>query len=332
MRTNTLGKKIIAAITIALFPQIECGAEIYQWTDDSGAMHFSEKKPENIIAEEISEALRDKINIIEADKKLNIESYKVPDRKKIEKVIVKIELVDYQLSTELRKIIRSKVKLIYRAYVQWFGWDRKPSRPIKIKIFGRYADFEAYQQGQRGGHVTNRSHYSPSRNEVVMLGTEFSDTTLKVLFHECSHAIFHMQMASGVKWINEGLAEVFESVKPNGKGVKVGFDKAWAEIIKHQLREGSLRTFREYMNIPSSEWRTESARVERSYYIIAWSMMRFLVATEPGAEALAKVITTSKDRPLSKTGKLAENFDGYYPGGIGKLDADWKRWIGQLRI
>jgi len=91
MRTNTLGKKIIAAITIALFCQFECGAEIYQWTDDSGAMHFSEKKPENIIAEEISEALKDKINIIKADKKLNLESYKVPDRKKIEKVIVKIE-------------------------------------------------------------------------------------------------------------------------------------------------------------------------------------------------------------------------------------------------
>lgn len=309
-------------------------AEIYKWVDENGDTHFSEEKPENIESEETSDQLENRINIIEIGETPDIDFYIPPERNKSMKVDIKIELVDYQLTPKLREIIQNRVKIIYRAYVQWFGWDPQPNRPIKIKIFGNYIDFEKYQIEKQQGHVTNRSHYSPSRREVVMLGTEFTDATLSVLFHECSHAIFHMEVASGPKWINEGLAEVFEFSKAQRNKVKVGYNKEWVEIIKHKLREGSLLSFKEYLNIPSRGWSEESARVERSYYTVAWSMMRFLVSTEQGKNSLKKDIIDIKDRknnPWWQKGRLTEIFDKHYPGGIGKLDADWRKWIGKLK-
>lgn len=331
IKVNTMNNQYI--LFVLFFIHNNSYAEIYKWVDENGSTHFSEKKPENRESEETSAQLKDRINIFESEEIPEFDFYKSPERNKSTKVDIKIELVDYQLTPELRNIIQHRVKIIYRAYVQWFGWNPQPSRPIKIKIFGNYIDFEKYQIEKREGHVTNRSHYSPSRKEVVMLGTEFTDATLSVLFHECSHAIFHMEVAHGPKWINEGLAEVFESSKAQRDKVKVGYDKEWTEIIKHKLREGSLLSFKEYLNISSNGWREESARVERSYYTVAWSMMRFLVSSEQGIAALKNDINDIKLRknpPWWQKDRLVEIFAEHYPGGIDKLDADWRNWISKL--
>lgn len=306
-------------------------AEIYKWVDERGQTHYAEEPPEAVAAEEISERLKENENYIKFKEVGDIQFYIPPPRVKATNVKIDIQLVKYQLAPATRKIIQRQVKNIYQAYVEWFGWEPQPARAITIKIFGDYNDFEKYQIDKKNGHVTSRSHYSPARKEVVMLGTEFTSATLNVLYHEASHAILDMEMRSSAKWINEGLAETFEFIVSQNGRVGVRSNKAWVEINKQKLNEGSLLHIREYLAISNQQWRSSPAQVERTYYIVAWSMMRFMVSSGEGVEALKKIMQASKRTPWWQKGRLIKLFAANYPGGINKLDSDWRKWIRSAR-
>ena len=309
-----------------------CQGEIYKWTDAHGVTHYGEKQPEDIKSEEITEKLKDTVNFIEFNKNVVIDYYKPRTRSRPANITINIKLVDYQIDPETRNKIRSRVKNIYQAYHRWFGWNAQPSLPVTIKIFGDFTAFEKYQAGEKYAHITSRSHYSPRRREVVMLGTEFTQATLEVLFHEVSHAIIHMEMKTIPKWINEGLSEVFEKITSDNGHIGVGINEAWIETVQHKLREGSLRSFRDYLSISNIQWSNESTRVELSYYMVAWSMMRFLLSSPQGVDTLRQVISACKKQPWWQKGKLAGLFAESYPGGITKLDYDWRKWINSAKI
>ena len=303
-------------------------AEIYKWVDEQGVTHYDEKPSQAQDAEEISEKLKRTGNVIKFNIQGDIEFYKPPQRARPALVNVEIELIDYQLAPGKAKEIDEKVGAIYQIYSRWFGWDPRPKRAINIKIFGNYAAFEKYQKDVLGNqYVMNRSHYILARHEILMLGTEFDNNTMRTLLHESSHAILHMELNRIPKWINEGLAEVFEYIHANGSDIRIGYNRGWLDLIKHKQREGSLRSFEENLMVSDLTWHNESARVERSYYNIAWSMMRFMLSTQEGITTMRQTMATCKKTLCWQSAQIVELFGQSYPGGIKQIDEDWRQWI-----
>ncbi len=319
-------KKLFVPLILLLVP-IELQAEIYRWVDANGKVHFSEQAPVAQRAEEITERL-DKIgNFLEFAEVVDVGRYNPPADYKASDVEVKIELVDYQLGSGEYRKIRDTVSGIYEAYSRWFGWPRKPDRPVVIKIFGKFDAFEQYQKEENNGHSTTRSHYSATRREVVMLGTEFKGATLGVLFHEASHAVLAMKFKSAPNWINEGLAECFESIVVNRKKIRLRRNPTWLEKVKHKLREGSLQPIEQYLGISNKQWRESSLRVENAHYMVAWSIMSSLLSSQQGIDTLRSVLSNMQSKGWWREGQLVVIFADAYPGGIKKLDRDWRDWI-----
>ena len=306
-------------------------AEIYKWVDEQGVTHYSEKPSQEHAAEEVSEKLKKTANIVKFNIQGDIEFYKPPRRPKPALVNVEIELFDYQLAKGKAAEIDEKVGAIYQVYSRWFGWDPQPKRAINIKIFGTYDAFEKYQKEVLGyTQVLNRSHYIASRHEIVMIGTEFQNNTMRTLLHESSHAILHMELKRIPKWVNEGLAEVFEFIQANGSDIRVGYNRTWLELMKHKLQEGSLRSFEENLMVSDLTWHNESSRVERSYYNIAWSMMRFMLSTQEGITAMRQTMQTCKTTLCWQSAQIVELFAQSYPGGMPQIDEDWRQWIATI--
>jgi len=294
---------------------------------------FGEKKPRGANATEISEKLKRESNVVKFKELVEIDFHRASGKEIPISLDVQIKLVNFELSDAARKRVERQVRAIYKVYVNWFGWAHQASRPIVIKIFGKFKEFEDYQVKNSKFHVTNRSHYSNVRREVVMLGTEFEDATLGVLFHEVSHAIVHMGLRGTPSWINEGFSEIFESSTVKRGEIVFGYKLGWAEIMQHKLREGSLRPFGEYLAISNKEWRNSPARVEYTYYMIAGSMMHFLITSDDaGLKAIRAVINSGKLSPWWRPPSLPERFEQNYPGGLKKLDARWRSWIRGLAL
>ena len=319
----------IFLVSLLLCLSADAVAAIYKWVDDKGQTHFSETKPKDSKASDISQQLDEVGNIVEMEQSDPAAFKSTVQKTEKISLVVNIKSFDYPLTDQTKSRMRTQVRAVYRAYVDWFDWAPEAQYSVRIKIFGQYQAFIDYQQS-KSGSSTHRSHYSPARREVVMLGTEFSESTLGVLLHEVSHAIIHMESNATPKWIDEGLAEVFEYSRINRGRVKLGSDPEWVEKLKHQLSEGSLKPVAHYLEIPNNQWSKKSRRVERSYYTAAWGLMRFMTRNESNRALLLSILKTRKVNPWWQNPELVQRFDQNYPEGVGQLNSDWRNWIRRL--
>ncbi len=315
-------------LLLALWFSCACYAGVYKWVDDRGVTHYSAQNPKSVSADEVSEQLQRASSVIKAFKREVNQSSPPLERTVVPEVEVIIETVNYSLSHAMRGRIDTQLNAMYRAYVQWLGWDARPVRPITIRLFGKFKDFEQFQRAHRD-NVTHRSHYSSRHKEILMLGTEFGEATLSLLYHESSHAILDMRPGHYPKWINEGLAEVFAMSNSHEASIRLNYAAKWSQLMKHKLREGSLLSLEHYLALPNRAWGDESARVENSYYMISWALMRFLLSSEQGINSLRQIIAACRQQAWWQDDGLVKIFARHYPAGMQQLDADFRQWIQQ---
>jgi hypothetical protein len=305
-------------------------AQIYKWKDAEGRIHYGSQAPPGVDAVEVSGSLEEKVSVYNTapgakppatDAVADEPGAKQP----ASPVVIEIKLVEYELSRADERKIREEIQLIYRRYVEWLGWSPQPRHPVKVTIFGTVNAWNAVPKAMEQGRE-HQSHYDPRRREVLMHGDRFTDDTIGILRHEVSHAILHMELGNTPQWINEGIAEVFRSSGAVRGRLTVTPNPTWAEILKHKLREGSLEPWEKYIDIPFAEWRGESRRVEMSYYMIAWSMMGYLLSTPQGTKCL-RDLTTEARKVGFRT--LSKSFEKHC-GSVATLDTGWRRWIERL--
>jgi len=318
--------KYATLLTFLIFSHV-ASAKIYKWIDEDGNTHYGQQPISGVGQKDISQKIQQSSETVKFNR---VESTsKTPRKSNIDSqhLLINIKTIKYDIDSQTRKKIKRQIRAIHRSFMDWFDWNPPKSQKIRIKIFGKYKDFENYQIQHNGRFSTHRSHYNGKTREILMHGTEFKDATLGVLFHEASHAIIHMGVNHSPKWINEGLAEVFELSEVHRGVLKISNNKEWVERIKHKLREGSLLKFKEYINITTNSWHNSSRREERAYYYIAWSMMKFLLSNENRRIALKNIIHDTRRTAWWKNGELEKIFNTKYPGGINKLNRDWRKWI-----
>jgi hypothetical protein len=316
----------------ALMLCMGANAQVYKWTDKQGRVHYSDTAPKDIESEEVSERLRDAVStytpspLDTAVRPKPAIRYGTPEIE-IETaapVVVEIIPVEFELTRAEEQQIREEIEHMYRSYVELLGWSPRPRRPVKIRIFGRLAAWDAYPKTIEPA-LAHRSHYSSARGEVIMHGTRFNIDAIEILRHEVSHAIFHMEIGYAPQWIDEGLAEVFRTSGAGRGSSSVSPNRAGIEIAKMKIREGSLEPWARYVDIPFAEWRGESRVVETTYYRIASSMMSFLLSSPGGTACLRNVLAHSR---TSGFGVLSKTYEQHC-GDLKQLDADWRKWAGR---
>jgi hypothetical protein len=301
-------------------------AEVYKWKDAAGNTHYSDTKPpDGAAAEEVSERLENATSTYSTGKratKSRVHTEVEPLRPSV--VVMKIHQVDYQLARADEKKIRQEIELIYRRYVDWLDWDPRPLKPVSVRLFGSGASFDAYAKNfNREG--SRRSFYSSWGKEAVVYGSRWTEETLGILRHEVSHAIVDMELNGPPFWINEGLAEVFESSSAARGRLNVTANREWSGTLKLKVREGSLEPWGRYVDIDNDQWRRAGARTERSYYMIAWSMMSYLLSSQGGRRCLRDVMEQGRTRGFGALSKMFERHCG-----LNRLDREWREWITRL--
>jgi hypothetical protein len=126
---------------------------------------------------------------------------------------VEINLVNCKISdTEQKKI----EKLI--AYERMFCNEIFETRqnitvPVKINLYGKNKDYRLEKVKYNAPSPTG--FYVPEINEAfIMKASNF----IAVALHEASHSIFQFNYQKAPKWLNEGLAEFFETLDFDSEG------------------------------------------------------------------------------------------------------------------
>lgn len=214
-----------------------------------------------------------------------------------------------------------------RAYRQWESWIgeqalEKPS--IKLRFLGDAQQFQEIYGKPNGEQWTTTGFYRTRSNEVLILHTPpYRDQALGNAFHEVSHLITAWQLGATPPWLNEGLAEYYETLDVTPGSNDFLSSAAHLALLKTR---GSLG-IQEITQLTQLEWMQRDA--ERRY-ASAWALTAFLMASEEGTKTLARVIKHAYTQRCAARPDLTKVL-GTYPGGLSALESHWMSWLARQR-
>ncbi len=236
----------------------------------------------------------------------------------------------YEVDRATERRIWVAVSSIYRVYSDALGLKQEQLLRVKIRIFGRLDSYKKYQKKVSKTARSEAGFYSRRLREVVVWKNKSTEKMLRTIHHESSHFILRDKIPKCPKWLNEGLAEFYETCTINGPSMIIKPQDKKDARTKRSVRDMSIMPLKEYLALSNKEWTKLNRRAENPASTIAWSLVYFLMSSDTGIRAVRGVMH-SLSHEKSKTFSSVKAIDRAYPGGLVNLERDWHRWIPQKR-
>ena len=290
----------IAIALVLLSPLAQ--ASVYQWRDDQGRLHFSDKPP----ADEQSASL---YATAEPENRAGI---------------VEFQRVDFNLSEAADQQVREGLNAILSLYTSTLGLDVRGDVSVKLSLIESKQEFDRWLTARTGEPVGGlvSGVYVTATKEVAVWNWASEERVVQTILHESSHVILAQLAPRAPSWIHEGMAQYVQMLQAENGAIVIGPHPA-AERIRSWTRNGELVSLRTYLNLPEPQWRQMAHNQDAMPYSVAWATVYFLMSSQVGQQTLRRLL-----HDLEKNGQwpTAEAFDARYPGGLIKMDYDFFRW------
>lgn len=153
---------------------------------------------------------------------------------------------------------------------------RVTGRPIRVVVFDDARSFAAARQRASGRDLPNIGGYfisGPDADYIAVLAHR-NDAAFRPILHEFSHALIRQRNLNLPRWVNEGLAQVYETFEERGS----------REGILGRAPEERVRVLRATPPIPLADLisstagvRTDDANHTGMFYAQSWALMHCLM-------------------------------------------------------
>ena len=263
---------------------------------------------------------------------------------------IRVDVEDSVLPERQRAQIDAGTRRIYAQWRAWLGAAAGAGPPVKLRFVGDGERFAALWGKGADANWTLTGFYRMRSNEAVVLYTPaYRDSALASAFHEISHLVTAWYLGASPPWLNEGIAEYFETMyfendsladgpvdnPPFGNApVENRYSKniqaaaARARFNRSQAHLDLLRAqgpvpLGELMAITGRDW---TAAAAHRRYASAWSLIAFLMDSSAGRETLTALVRRAHAQRRAPAADLTPAL-ATYPGGRQALEAAWRRWM-----
>jgi hypothetical protein len=241
-------------------------------------------------------------------------------------------LHEYQLSARTEAAMNRVVSEALKKHEKLFAFKAAEDFHVRVRIFGRFADYEQYTRTNRHAQqfvknmqsLTNLGgYYSQREQQVVTWRQQHPSHLANTLLHEASHAILHSAFRRVPIWLSEGSATYFAYPRGIQDDRDVGsLQYRWAKL-NVLLRAKQLPAPRAILNWTDEEWMRQDPVLT---YTVAWSLFQLMMSTPQRQEGLQQYLREIQ-RLRRREVDLAEVFAPHYTGGLVQLEKDWHGWI-----
>lgn len=269
---------------------------VYSWVDDNGQTHMSDIPPKDHIAAvaDLSSSKQDF-------------TYTVIDD-------------GANLSITFQGQLSAGAKRIYDTWNFFLGEEKLRQTRITVRVIGGPARFDAFRKKVWPNSLPAGGFYSPSKNEAyVKYDPKHPEHAVRTTFHEVSHLITAGHLGYTPPWLTEGLAEYFETMEVSHQGGTIYPNEAHIKLLQRNRIPG-LNSF---LDVTQSQWNSEMRELN---YAVAWSLMHFLMQGSPGMYAMKEVVEQAHAN-LCKPFAAKKALHEAYPGGLQRLETDWRKWM-----
>jgi hypothetical protein len=160
-----------------------------------------------------------------------------------------------------------------------FAGDPGAATPMRVVLFEHGADLHQFIPA---GAVA--AFYSPPPNDpdgeaVMLLETSVSDEARRMFVHEMTHAFIARCFSQVPIWLNEGLAEYFETIRIESGRAVVGDPVHGYEISANQMPSlgALLRADAATFYAGRQAHSVEGSYQQTSYYVGAWYLVHMFM-------------------------------------------------------
>ena len=126
---------------------------------------------------------------------------------------IEVHVEDGVLPERYRAQIDAGTRRIYAQWRAWLGAAASAGPPVNLRFVGNGERFSALWGKGAGANWTPTGFYRLRSNEAVVLYTPaYREHALANAFHEISHLVTAWHLGSSPPWLNEGIAEYFETM------------------------------------------------------------------------------------------------------------------------
>src|SRR5258706_3864121 len=149
--------------------------------------------------------------------------------------------------------------------------DRK-ERPVRIIAFRSAKEFEPYRLNQ-----FSSAYYLAGVDSDTIVMSEIGRHRYPAAVHELTHLILHRSGLELPVWLNEGLADLYSSLQPQGAKIRVG-DLLPGRV--QRLHSSRIIPLEELAAVDhASPWYNEPQRAS-VFYAESWALTHMLALSE----------------------------------------------------
>ena len=237
-----------------------------------------------------------------------------------ERFSVDLQAEDSTLPQDLKEQIVTGTHLTYAQWREWLGDDALQKSEIKLRFLGDAQRFKDIYGQPTGKEWTTTGFYRTRSNEALILYTPaYRASALANAFHEISHLMTAWHLGATPPWLNEGLAEYYETLQISAQQTRFDNNALHLQLLQAQ---GPV-PLEQLTSLSRKAWMQND--VQRRY-ASAWSLIAFMMDSTPGRQTLRRVIEMAHDSRCQARPDLRESLSSY-PGGLPGLERDWQAWL-----
>ncbi len=196
---------------------------------------------------------------------------------------VEINLVNCKISDTEQKKIEKLIAYERMFCNEIFETRENITAPVKINLYGKSRDYRV-EQKKYNVPASSDGFYIDAINEAfVYKNRDF----ISVALHEASHSIFQFNFKKSPRWLNEGLAEFFETLDFDSEGNLYAYPQSMRiKSIKAGIDLKDSERLKKFFNIYGGSFYGHEAL---DNYNTAYSIIYFFVKGKR-TEILKKII------------------------------------------
>ena len=272
---------------------------IYQWRDADGRLHFGDQPPDSLPTENLSDLYNNTVPFE-----------------------FRIDTIDYRLPPQLRDRLTYSVRKIFTIYRQALNIDYPTGSEFKILIYGQQQEFRAYQREVAPVLENAAGFYSSLNNQITTWAIPNHEALIRLIIHECSHAISASTGKYIPTWLNEGLAEYFERLHVHGLSAEIPLSEQWLTVLRRHRFDTESGRLTQIIEAPHQLWYANNGPDNLSY-AASWSLVWFLMDSSEGRALIRELLSVNHN-----SAHIGVNIiEQHWPGGMSGLDNQWRNWL-----
>jgi hypothetical protein len=170
--------------------------------------------------------------------------------------------------------VLEKMELLRALFLDTFKLKVRLPQPVTIYYFDRQADFDGYRPPRFRGstrYVGFCNNY-PDRTVITLAPVGSDKEIAEVVYHEYIHYLFRVTEQNPAPWFNEGVAELFSTMKEDGEWLQLGLPVVGRVL---ELKSGRMMPFEQLFGVTYDSPLFRDSGHSGIFYAQAWAFLHY---------------------------------------------------------